>query len=252
MLKAVKINDVSKVFASKDNVIELRDLKKVNLLAGLNNSGKSYLLELIKSFLIEHIPSFVYDIHDEDVDEVNLFLFLHLYDTLVNEKQKADFLFLLRLMDNRIGDIKKSSSSVRSYSIYLSDGTELERFDLSSGLTVIINILFYIYYRNHSNVLTRHIFIDGIERLGIHHSKMKQFWEKIFDIIKDMNIQIFASTNSLECLTAIADAVKDENDFMFYELAIPPSKNKTIINPFTHEFTQYGIRNNRRIMGECL
>ena len=52
------------------------------------------------------------------------------------------------------------------------------------------------------------IYIDEIDT-GIHFSKMKDFWRKILNLCKDLNVQLFATTHSQECIEAYAQALEE-------------------------------------------
>ena len=53
--------------------------------------------------------------------------------------------------------------------------------------------------------------IDEIET-GIHHSRQKDFWSNILKICKELNVQLFATTHSEECIKAFYEASKELNE----------------------------------------
>jgi AAA15 family ATPase/GTPase len=64
------------------------------------------------------------------------------------------------------------------------------------------------------------LMIDEIDT-GIHYSKQKDFWINIIKICKELNVQLFATTHSKECLEAFVEASKEinsENDIRLIEL----------------------------------
>jgi hypothetical protein len=48
------------------------------------------------------------------------------------------------------------------------------------------------------------LLIDEVEN-GIHHTRQKELWEYLFALTAEFNVQIFATTHSLEMLTAFKD-----------------------------------------------
>lgn len=64
-----------------------------------------------------------------------------------------------------------------------------------------------------------YLFIDEIEN-GLHHAIQKKVWKIIGQIARDLNIQVFATTHSLEMIRAAHEAFKGENpyDFRYHRL----------------------------------
>ena len=58
------------------------------------------------------------------------------------------------------------------------------------------------------------IFIDEIEN-GIHHSVQKNIWKTIGEVAQVEDIQVFATTHSLEMIRAAHEAFKDDDDYEF-------------------------------------
>ena len=63
------------------------------------------------------------------------------------------------------------------------------------------------------------IFIDEIEN-GLHYTIQKDVWKIIGQIARNLNIQVFATTHSLEMIRAAHEAFKGENpyDFRYHRL----------------------------------
>ena len=66
-----------------------------------------------------------------------------------------------------------------------------------------------------------YVFIDEIEN-GVHHSAYEDVWKAIGQVARDpeLNIQVFATTHSLEMIEAANEAFKDDDfdDFRFHRL----------------------------------
>lgn len=67
------------------------------------------------------------------------------------------------------------------------------------------------------------LLVDEIDT-GFHYSVMSSMWKMILDISKAFNIQIFATTHSNDCISALAAI--DENEFGIHR--IEPQKEKSI------------------------
>lgn len=50
--------------------------------------------------------------------------------------------------------------------------------------------------------------IDEIET-GIHHSRQKDFWVNIIKICQELDVQLFATTHSQECINAYCSALEE-------------------------------------------
>ena len=63
------------------------------------------------------------------------------------------------------------------------------------------------------------IFIDEIEN-GLHHAIQEDVWKIIGKIARDLDIQVFATTHSLEMIRAAHEAFKDDDpyDFRYHRL----------------------------------
>jgi len=64
------------------------------------------------------------------------------------------------------------------------------------------------------------IFIDEIEN-GLHYSNQKAFWQGLFQLCQELDIQIFATTHSLEMITAFTQAglESEPEQFAYFALA---------------------------------
>ena len=73
----------------------------------------------------------------------------------------------------------------------------------------------------------KRILIDEIE-IGIHYSKMKDFWVNIFNICKELDVQLFATTHSQECIEAYVEASKEVGEKDIRLIRLQGNKDKSI------------------------
>lgn len=101
---------------------------------------------------------------------------------------------------------------------------------------------------NSSNTI---ILIDEIEN-GIHFTKHRDLWKKLFQIVGD-DIQIFATSHSAEMIKAFND-VAYQTDFdskaMYFEMSRTQKTNQIIANPMDMESLNYEISTNSSYRGE--
>lgn len=71
-----------------------------------------------------------------------------------------------------------------------------------------------------SNCFDGMLFVDEIES-GLHYSVLPDVWDLIFKTARDLNVQVFATTHSYDCIEAFAQAAVDEteSDGMLIRLA---------------------------------
>jgi len=53
------------------------------------------------------------------------------------------------------------------------------------------------------------VLIDEID-IGLHHSVLHKLWRFVIDTAKEFNVQIFATTHSLDCVRSLADVCVDD------------------------------------------
>ncbi len=55
------------------------------------------------------------------------------------------------------------------------------------------------------------LFIDEVE-IGLHYSVLPDVWKLIFKTAKDLNVQVFATTHSYDCIQAFTEAAIDDEE----------------------------------------
>lgn len=139
-------------------------------------------------------------------------------DTVRSPKSEQLLERILREVDPRIRSIRLDFSSGNPF--ISTDVGLSERVPISQagqGIFRLVGIL--------SELLGKHTkicLIDEIEN-GIHWTALPVVWQGIAEIAKDLDIQIFATTHSRECLTAAYEvfqkrATSNETDFSVIQL----------------------------------
>ncbi len=83
------------------------------------------------------------------------------------------------------------------------------------------------------------LFIDEFEN-GLHFGVQKQAWETVFSLSQKLNIQVFASTHSWDCIESFTQVALDRTDIegCLFRLGKPtrgPMKDKTTATIFTED-----------------
>ncbi|NPA50375.1 MAG: ATP-binding protein, partial [Epsilonproteobacteria bacterium] len=98
------------------------------------------------------------------------------------------------------------------------------------------------------------LFIDEIEN-GIHYTNLDKLWEIILTISKEQNVQVFATTHSIECIQSYARVAKklledkkiDKEDIAFIEMGINKyNKPRAIVMDSERFFRELEIGNEVR------
>lgn len=71
--------------------------------------------------------------------------------------------------------------------------------DLGFGTNRMVSILLTLFGAENGVA-----FLDEVD-LGIHYSRQNLLWERIFQVAKELNVQIFATTHSRDCIEAFAN-----------------------------------------------
>lgn len=96
------------------------------------------------------------------------------------------------------------------------------------------------------------LLIDEIEN-GIHHMYHKQLWQFLFQLATELNVQIFATTHSIEMLSAFKEAAINteyEQEVAYFELARHVKTNEIVA--LKHEMSElaFAIERDMEIRGE--
>ncbi len=93
------------------------------------------------------------------------------------------------------------------------------------------------------------LLIDEIEN-GLHYTVHEEFWKKIFTAAKKLNIQIFATTHSLEMIQQFNKVAKEEGEAAYFEMFRNEEENK--IKCIKHEtnILEYELETKENFRGE--
>jgi len=96
------------------------------------------------------------------------------------------------------------------------------------------------------------LLIDEIEN-GIHHSHQKQLWQWLFALAVELDVQIFATTHSLEMLTAFKEAAMGtqyESEAAYFEFARHVKTGEIISIKREIDNLDYALSRDKEIRGE--
>jgi len=96
------------------------------------------------------------------------------------------------------------------------------------------------------------LLVDEIEN-GIHHSHQKQLWQWLFALAVELDVQIFATTHSLEMLTAFKEAAMGtqyESEAAYFEFARHVKTGEIIGIKHQIDELDYALSHDGEIRGE--
>ncbi len=100
------------------------------------------------------------------------------------------------------------------------------------------------------NAKKSYLLIDEIEN-GIHHTAQKEVWQMLFKLCKHYNIQLFATTHSLEMIKAFEEVCEEfQNEGAYFELARHAKSNQIIGIKHQISTLEYELETNANIRGE--
>lgn len=139
----------------------------------------------------------------------------------------------IRLIDNKIQEIVVTSDSTPI--IIYSNETQIPLRSLGDGAIHLFHIILALV-----NVKDGMLLIDEFEN-GLHYSVQPKIWEVIFKLAETLNIQVFATTHSRDCIRAFHEIwSKPENNDKgcFFRLDHYPEKD--IIRPMFYDLEILG------------
>lgn len=148
---------------------------------------------------------------EENEKKINSFTFNHKKELIkiLNEIFNFEIIDYTTIHNDDFGMIGIATKSNEQYIAITQFGDGFNKI-----FRYIVEIM-YINERGESRIM-----IDEVDT-GIHYSKLKEFWINIIKISKKLNVQLFATTHSKECIEAYILAAKEvnfEDDIRLIEL----------------------------------
>ena len=115
----------------------------------------------------------------------------------------------LRLLDNDIQEVVFIGRGGRSVPLVLYNGGENKRLPLKSlgdGVSHLFQIILMLLNAKEGLLL-----IDEFEN-GLHYTLQPKVWEIIFILAKKLNVQVFATTHSWDCVKAFQQASEQTDE----------------------------------------
>ncbi|TAE47739.1 MAG: hypothetical protein EAZ89_17075 [Bacteroidetes bacterium] len=96
------------------------------------------------------------------------------------------------------------------------------------------------------------LLIDEIEN-GIHYTHQQEFWKLLFKVARQFNVQIFATSHSLEMIRAFNEVAANEEftaEAQYVEMFRSVRSGEIVGNMISHDTLAYSLVNNQTFRGE--
>lgn len=133
-----------------------------------------------------------------------------LYNNIKTKNDKENLIKTIQVIDSNIVDVELRQNFEELDLVFLLSLKNKDEFIPVNYLGDGFKRIFYIILKVLS-LKGKRIMIDEIET-GIHYSRQKDFWLNILKICNELDVQIFATTHSNECLQAFYEASKELNE----------------------------------------
>lgn len=249
-LDGVKFNFEINDFERKS--IELKIIDKENERKFINDSEfdknipfEDYIRQFIRYKIDYRDQAETYWIYDYNLNILNFPLIsfndapledetIRIYESLRTKKEKDTLLNALKVINSKIVGIDFRENFEDLKSVFLISYEDQDEFVLLNYLGDGFKRIFYIVLKALS-LKGKRILIDEIE-IGIHYSKMRDFWVNLMKVCKELDVQLFATTHSQECITSYIEASKEfKNEEEIRLIELKEYKSKVYANTLKYE-----------------
>lgn len=129
------------------------------------------------------------------------------FESIQKKDRESDLYTYIKSLDENIENVKIIGEKIQC-KVIDSDNTQSYRdlYEFGDGFRQYLSIIVELYANSNG-----YLFIDEIDN-GIHYSLIDKLWEIILTLSKEMNIQVFATTHSLECIESYCRVAEKLND----------------------------------------
>lgn len=222
----------------------IEGLKRVNLISGKNNVGKTALMEaMCLSSLakdVSHlVDSLIPSVRDSEAGIIRS------YTRVQAKERESDVNAFIARFDDSIENVKVIGDAVQCKVPSRDGGFEYRSLnEFGDGLRHYLSVITNMFAAENEC-----IFIDELDN-GIHYTLLDQFWEIILTLSKELNVQVFATTHSKECIESCCRVTKklDEREVSLITLVRNKSQQaKAIVRDF--DMLTDSIDDNREVRG---
>ena len=213
--------------------LTLPTLGRVNLLAGKNNTGKSSVLEALqlhaqngdcRAILVS--PGYDDDTH----------LLGTLWDQVTLTDSEDAVVEFLRIFDPNISDFSMVAGEVRDRRVGMARTKNTDHpvslRSFGGGMNRMFRIALSLVRAGGGILL-----VDEFEN-GLHYSVQPDAWRMVFKLARDLDVQVFATTHSMDTIRSFAQvAISSEDTGVLIRL----NRRGDVIMPITYTEEELAI-----------
>jgi AAA15 family ATPase/GTPase len=158
----------------------------------------------------------------------------------VQKNDKENYLNnIINKFDNKIESFKVIDSKPQCNV----NGKYIEITEFGDGLRHLISIACAVFQCENG-----YLFIDEIDN-GIHYTQLDEIWKIIFEVSKELNCQVFATTHSKEMIESFTRSVINQKDkeVSFIEFGLKDNEIQTLV--YDYDMLVDEIEQNHEIRG---
>ncbi len=210
----------------------------------------SHKEDIVEGVLANRISSNL--IISKDLQFPQIYNLSEIFDKAERIGEEAILLKALQVIDADIEKARTFSDSNHFFIKKKANKTYLPLFSFGDALQKIMRYAVTFYQLNKEKADYKCLFIDEIEN-GLHYTAQEEFWKMLFDLAIEFNIQIFATSHSLEMIRAfnkVAKNEKYEDNVRYFEMYRHQKTNEIGANTMTMEQLYFEISKNQPFRGE--
>ncbi|MDR2840393.1 MAG: AAA family ATPase, partial [Paludibacter sp.] len=128
----------------------------------------------------------------------------------LSDKKKKSVIDALKIIESKINNlsyISDKQNEERKPKVTFEDNSKIMLLTrMGDGINRILTIILAAV-----NCENGYLLIDEFEN-GLHYTVQEQLWKIIFKLAKDLNIQVFATTHSNDCIHSFSKVLNAENN----------------------------------------
>ena len=180
------------------------------------DSDGAYRLAVVNVF--DHVSKSITPMHFLSTERSGVHTLSKLWDDVQLTDEEALIPNALRFLEPNIEKVgRRGEGENLHFVVKLKGDKELRRLGtLGDGIRHMLALALHLIPAQNGYLL-----IDEID-LGLHHSVMAKMWRMLIESARRLNIQVFATTHSIDCINALAEVQKELNltpeDLMLHRL----------------------------------
>ena len=188
-------------------------------------------------------------IFNEDKKYPDSLRLVKLFDEAQIGGESVRILEAIKIIDSNISEIRTFASFPNT--LFLRTKSSNKYQSINNYGDAVKKIMLYVgIILNYKNEPYKYLLIDEIEN-GIHYTAQKEVWQMLFKLCQHFEIQLFATTHSLEMIKAFEEVCEEfEEEGAYFEMARHAKTNQIIGIKHQIATLEYELETNAAIRGE--